>query len=1050
MEIKGNRYMLLYLNKSNTNSDIYISKDLKNNNNAVSIKKLKIGTLKENIVNELFFRETSALERLDHPSIIKYIDSFEEDNEKYIVMECFESKDLKEYIKNNNLTQYEKIKIIIKIIEGINYAHEKDVLHRDLKPENIIINQNQEIKIIDFGLSKIIDYIYTLKNETVKEYLSVAYASPEQLLRQDFTIKSDYYSLGLVIYFIIAQEDPPTIRHDLLSSINMLDCHEDIKNVVYELTEYDQNNRPNSLSKIIRKLLKCSNELLSIEKKIYLRFLNHIGRTLYNLGVVNSITNIDYIRKKIEKDVNSSYFYTYKNNFYIVGEILCYKCKKDINYGGLLILDVEYIGDQIEYDKKKAKAVEVPIGWTVLNEKQSIRSFDSTDEIIGVLVNAERENIVKNKREKIKNDLLDKWDKYLQEEFKLLNTRDKVCEYSSFKLDDTGYNLIVELYPKDVEVNFEQGDYIQLTSKKKEQITIGQYCDASFGKIEISLQSGINIEDISEKGNIGIDTVKASANFRRFARALNAIKFSNTTNPRLSEIISNPAIVEMNTVCDIDSYYQKILGSNKDMPQTTTVRNALATKDIFMIQGPPGTGKTTVITEIVCQIIKENPKAKVLLASQSHVAVDHAINKIGKYLKKEQIIRIGRTEKISEESQNLIISTQLTNWIRKMHDKTEENLKKYLENKYLVQSDIIDKLIKKDTEELCIELDENYNKINRLIVIIKEWQRRLGKLDEFDEIFADQASLVAATCSGIASRSVLNSVEFDWVIVDEAARATPLELLIPMVKGKKIILVGDHRQLPPIIKTDIPKIKMFERGIRTSDLEKSLFEELFENISVQAKNVLNVQFRMHPSIGRLIGQVFYKNDDIKTGISSNERSHNLKWWYKSIIWINTYKGKNNREENIGISKQNKYEAEVILKLVEKIQKNYKDIGVSGITIGIITGYNGQKNLLKSLVNPGDLVKWKNIKIIIDNIDAFQGSETDIIIYSVVRNNDENKIGFLYDSRRLNVALSRGKCCLIIVGNREFLENAVGINGNPFKDIISYMRINRDNCIMEDN
>lgn len=614
-------------------------------------------------------------------------------------------------------------------------------------------------------------------------------------------------------------------------------------------------------------------------------------------------------------------------------------------------------------------------------------------------------------------------------------------------MDETGYYLLVKI--KNLSMEFKNGDLIQMTDKNYKQITVGEFENLSNKIVRIRLNQEINPSDIRNSGNIGIDVVREKSNFKKLARALRSIKFLDTANNKLSKLISEPSLITMNNKALIrpKDYFQDVLKNSPNSANAEAVKKALGTKDLFLIQGPPGTGKSTVITELVCQILKGNPDEKILIASQSHVAVDHVINKIVRLLPDKRIIRIGRNEKISEQSQNLIMSEQINKWVNSVKEKSKNQLIKYIDNNLNYEKDKIEEML--NCKELIPSEEENNKnliKAEKLILLTREWHRRLGKLEEFDEIFANKASIIAATCLGIASRNVLNDIDFDWVIVDEAARATPLELLVPLIRGKKIILVGDHRQLPPVINTKLSKLKLEEKGLRECDLEISLFEDLYEKMSYESKVILNTQYRMHPDISNMIGEVFYPNIDINTSIKAEDRNHNLDFWPISIKWKDTSKCNNCNEVDDLSSKKNPLEAKLILNELENIEKMYRKNNIKDIYISVISGYNAQKNLLYNLIKPNDREKWTNIKIIIDNVDAFQGSETDIVIYSLVRCNNKYKIGFLNDERRLNVALSRGKCCLIIVGNIYFAQKAKSFRGNPFIDVIEFIKRN-PNCGM---
>lgn len=262
-------------------------------------------------------------------------------------------------------------------------------------------------------------------------------------------------------------------------------------------------------------------------------------------------------------------------------------------------------------------------------------------------------------------------------------------------------------------------------------------------------------------------------------------------------------------------------------------------------------------------------------------------------------------------------------------------------------------------------------------------------------------------------------------------------------------MVGDHKQLPPTVKTNLEKNLLKEKGLRKIDLEKSLFEELINSISDCGKMVLTQQYRMHPTISNMISYAFYPEEKLTTPINANDRNHNLKWANRAVVWIDTTKIKNNREGELAFSKKNRSEADIILKLLEYIVKTYKTVQFEKKPkIGIISAYDAQKRLLRDLINPDDLAKWGSIELYIDNVDAFQGSEVDIAIYSVVRCNDLSEIGFLSDTRRLNVALSRGRNALFIIGNETFIANAHGIGGNPFSAVLQFIKANSSKCQME--
>ncbi|NEQ77014.1 MAG: hypothetical protein F6K23_30770 [Okeania sp. SIO2C9] len=321
----------------------------------------------------------------------------------------------------------------------------------------------------------------------------------------------------------------------------------------------------------------------------------------------------------------------------------------------------------------------------------------------------------------------------------------------------------------------------------------------------------------------------------------------------------------------------------------------------------------------------------------------------------------------------------------------------------------------------------------------KEWNEKLRrKQQDLMSIFIDEINVLGATCLGVARFKDRN---FDWVIIDEAARSTAPESFVPMSKGKKIILVGDHQQLPPIIDREVQEKAWNEQHIEKRILEISLFEYLYEKLPDNNKITLTNQYRMHPNIGDLVSTLFYESRVSSQFVHVKEKKHGLREFNHNISWISTsdVSKEKSQEKRIGKSFSNAYEAKVIKGVLAKIQKNCESNNLSK-EVGVISAYRSQIGILESTIAPKNKELWKNLDIVIHTVDAFQGGEKDIIIYDLVRSNSKKILGFTSDYRRLNVALSRARQLLIIVGNDNMAyEGKTPRNiPNQFKDLIEYI------------
>jgi len=342
-------------------------------------------------------------------------------------------------------------------------------------------------------------------------------------------------------------------------------------------------------------------------------------------------------------------------------------------------------------------------------------------------------------------------------------------------------------------------------------------------------------------------------------------------------------------------------------------------------------------------------------------------------------------------------------------------------------------------------------KLGRVQKIQQDWCQRISRgVSDFEGAYLSHCKIIGATCIGVAAKGEVGDIEFDWVIVDEAGRSTHPELVVPLVRGRKIILVGDHMQLPPIVDKDLSEDLLEEIEVLKKDLETSLFKELIQpenGLPPKTQSKLKVQYRMNREIGELISQCFYEGD-LRHGESVSKIEHKQKWINTPIVWFDTKNIKNHEEKKVGSSYQNLVEAEAIKSILAKLETDLASQNLRR-TVGVITGYMGQKRLLRQqLGRISD--SWPHLSVEINTVDAYQGQEKDYIVYSVVRSNSNNKIGFLQDKRRLNVALSRARELLIIIGDTETVEfaNTSG-RDNPFYKVLNFIKDHNASCTLRE-
>jgi superfamily I DNA and/or RNA helicase len=331
----------------------------------------------------------------------------------------------------------------------------------------------------------------------------------------------------------------------------------------------------------------------------------------------------------------------------------------------------------------------------------------------------------------------------------------------------------------------------------------------------------------------------------------------------------------------------------------------------------------------------------------------------------------------------------------------------------------------------------------------REWFRMLEEAKEYDlkeikNLYIKHANVIGITCVQSAKKDFAEEYpDFDAVIIDEVSKATPPELLLPMLKGKKVILVGDHHQLPPLIGQEtleevVESIREEEKKQEVKDyLKESLFERLFKTMPEEYKTTLRIQYRMHEDIMDTITQ-FYKDSNSSDGYglscglvnSNKERDHQLEGNYvrrgQHIMWFDLPHEKDffEEQEQGMTSRYNSSELKIILELlkdlnyaVDTAKREGRFEGQKQKKVGIISFYGEQVRRLKHMIDD-HMEEFPHLVFRIGTVDRFQGMESDVIITSFVRNhnNKEDDIGFSKDYRRLNVALSRAKELLIITGS----------------------------------
>lgn len=444
--------------------------------------------------------------------------------------------------------------------------------------------------------------------------------------------------------------------------------------------------------------------------------------------------------------------------------------------------------------------------------------------------------------------------------------------------------------------------------------------------------------------------------------------------------------------------------------QERAVNEVLWAKDVVIVHGPPGTGKTTTLVEAINETLMR--ESQVLVCAQSNMAVDWISEKLVD--RGINVLRIGNPTRVNDKMLGFTYERRFEShpdypqlWaIRKAIRELRKNRKKGSEN--------------------------YHQKIERLKSRAAEIEIRINA-----ELFGE-ARVIACTLVGSAHR-LLEGMKFGTLFIDEAAQALEAACWIPMRRASRVILAGDHCQLPPTVKS----IAALRAG-----LGKTLMERIAEN-KPEVVTLLKIQYRMNDEIMRFSSDWFYggkvesapqikyrsvldydhpitwidtSNEENQITIEGEDAPEDSASTSSSVSAANQNSDLNFKEQFVGESfgRINKAEAELtLLTLAEYFTKIGKQrVLEERIDAGIISPYRAQVQYLKKLIKKYEFFKPYRRLISVNTVDGFQGQERDVILISLVRSNDEGQIGFLKDLRRMNVAMTRARMKLIILGNKD--------------------------------
>ncbi len=526
-------------------------------------------------------------------------------------------------------------------------------------------------------------------------------------------------------------------------------------------------------------------------------------------------------------------------------------------------------------------------------------------------------------------------------------------------------------------------------------------------KIRLSLSID-ELPDWCDDGKLGINLLFDETSYKEMDIALE--KVINAKNTRLAHLrdvmygLLPPAFEKTDETIHITGLNQL---------QNNAVKKILAAKDIAIIHGPPGTGKTTTIVQAIRQTLLS--EKQILVCSPSNTAVDLLTEKL--YREGINVLRLGNPARISED---VLVNTLDAKIAAHESFKDLKNCRK-LADEYFRMAGKYKRTFGKEERE-------------QRQLYYMEARKILGEARVLEDYILfeqfDKAQVIACTPVVSASR-MMRDKQFSTVFIDEAAQALEPLCWIPISRSNRVVFAGDHFQLPPTVKSK----KAEDAGLKETLFERTMH---IENASV----MLNTQYRMNEVIMNFSNKQFYQNNliadvSVKDAVLSYDENDYL--LHTPFDFIDTagcgFAEIINPES---LSTANPEEATLLIEHLKSVLQQAPPLswgeGIKGrgVTIGIISPYKEQVQHLTNRINEDEFLKNYLSQIAVKTIDGFQGQERDIIYISLVRCNDALEIGFLSDTRRMNVALTRARKKLVVIGDSATFGN------HPFyKNFLDY-------------
>jgi serine/threonine protein kinase len=1125
MEIIGERF-ILDNSAARVGGMAHVRKgvDQRNNFAPVAVKFMTSSRVRDDRVVALAFqRELEALNKLQHPNIVKIVDFDARASPPYIVLEWLES-DLNSSLQDGAKFTWDEFfdSVGAPLLDALAHAFTHNIAHRDIKPGNILLDEAGTIKIGDFGIAKLNLGSGSIGGQTLAQYKSEPYAPLEELSAPS---ARDPYSFAVLALRCTSGVELKT-HEDVSNALATFAGPQAVHSVLKKALASAPHDRFHSIIELQDEIQEARKQFVAASTKLPTIYIAITPVAISLLSNRLQRTDERRTRDALERDIRDCLSIATTDSDLLIGRTPRFRIHLNVsprNRDHLIISKAWPSSDVPDTGFRPSCKFVFSTPPAGVDSQPSIRRLLESIE--------QHEQDEKSERlSRRDEELFREWEATLRFKQTADNRRNPPIRYHSRRIEGRRIIFQIENLPDGVAID-------QPRRVKNERYVLSGVID-DFSPSFVTLWTEREIgpaHQIPERGQIEFDDRAARTAIDRQKSALDAVRYCRSVNPQLRRLISDPS-----TATPPPSGPEPVWQhSDFDDDKKAAVRKALTVPEVLVVQGPPGTGKTRLISELITQLLGRDPECRILLTSQTHVALDNVIERLRQLRPNTQVIRVAQREdsRVAESVRDCLIENVGRQWSASIDAQSEKCLTDialeqnidtkaialgiavgrlrtektqyesiqdkitaikaelrdaevsmqiakvqlsadgYQETKERItelrdklqdlqsQRDVVQgrmrdaaqqlKSIGGVAEELASETTaelaqweagllgetEAHRNFHKLVQIAEDWQIQFAASKEFYSTIVASSSVVAGTCLGFARVKGMLSAEFDVCIVDEASKATATELLVPLSRARRWILVGDPRQLPPFVEDLLDDKQLLEQhGLNRDSFQRTLLDRFIGALPSECVSTLTTQHRMVAPIGSLISSCFYD------GKLQNARGADPQILSsvipKHVTWLSTTKQRNRFEIAARGSFENRAEVDCIADWIRRFNMIATQ-RKQELRVAVITGYAKQADVLERRLAS---LSCPALSIDCNTVDAFQGREADICVYSITRCNKQREIGFLRDIRRLNVALSRGRLGLVIVGDHLFCREALG--HNPLRLVLDYIESHPVDCALE--